>query len=69
MKLIFEWDEVKEIYEKEYMRPEYDFSSMKGAVRGKYYKAYRAGHKVVIHKENGTVSVQYFKLETFGVKS
>ena len=45
------------------MRPEYDFSTMKGAVRGKYHKAYREGHKVVIHKEDGTDSVQYFKLE------
>ncbi|MCX5809771.1 MAG: hypothetical protein NTX36_10445 [Proteobacteria bacterium] len=45
------------------MRPEYDFSTMKGAVRGKYCKAYREGHKVVIHKEDGTDSVQYFKLE------
>jgi hypothetical protein len=44
-------------------RPEYDFSSMKGGVRGKYYKAYREGHKVIIHKEDGTESVQYFKLE------
>jgi hypothetical protein len=48
---------------KDEMRPEYDFSSMKGAVRGKYYKAYRAGHKVVIHNEDGTTSVQYFTLE------
>ena len=53
----------KEISEKEDMKAEYDFSSMKGAVRGKYYKAYRAGHKVVIHEEDGTVSVRYFKLE------
>jgi hypothetical protein len=45
------------------MRAEYDFSAMKGGVRGKYYEAYRAGHKVVIHKEDGTDSVQYFKLE------
>ena len=45
------------------MRPEYDFSTMKGAVRGKYCKAYREGHKVVIHKEDGTDLVQYFKLE------
>ena len=45
------------------MRPEYDFSNMKGAVRGKYYKAYREGHKVVVHKESGTDTVQYFKLE------
>jgi hypothetical protein len=45
------------------MRPEYDFSTMKGAVRGKYYEAYREGHTVVIHKEDGTDSVQYFKLK------
>lgn len=45
------------------MRSEYDFSSMKGAVRGKYYKSYRAGHKVMIHKADGSTSVQYFKLE------
>jgi hypothetical protein len=45
------------------MRPEYDFSTMKERVRGKYYKAYRRGHKVVVHKEDGTDSVQYFKLE------
>ena len=45
------------------MRSEYDFSSMKGAVRGKYYRAYRAGHKVEIHKLDDSTSVQYFKLE------
>jgi hypothetical protein len=45
------------------MRPEYDFSAMKGAVRGKYYKAYREGHMVVVHKEDGTDQVQYFKLQ------
>jgi hypothetical protein len=45
------------------MRAQYDFSRMKGGVRGKYYEAYRKGHKVVIHKEDGTKSVQYFKLE------
>ena len=53
----------KAISGKENMKMEYDFSSLKGAVRGKYYKAYRDGHKVVIHKEDGTTSVQYFKLE------
>ncbi len=53
----------KEILEKEDMKSEYDFSSMKGAVRGKYYKEYRAGHKVKIHQADGTTSVQYFKLE------
>ena len=53
----------KETADRDEMRAEYDFSSMKGAVRGKYYKAYRAGHKVLIHREDGTTSVQYFKLE------
>jgi hypothetical protein len=45
------------------MKPEYDFSTMKGGVRGKYYKAYREGHQIVVHKEDGTDSVQHFKLE------
>ena len=53
----------KTISDKEDMRPEYDFSNMKGGVRGKYYKAYRAGHRVIIHEEAGTTAVQYFKLE------
>jgi len=42
------------------MREEYDFS---GGVRGKHYKAYRNGHNVRIHKEDGTTSVQYFTQE------
>ena len=41
------------------MLPEYDF---RGGVRGKHYKAYRRGHKVKIHKADGTTIVQYFKL-------
>jgi hypothetical protein len=45
------------------MRPEYDFASMKRGVRGKYYKAYRAGHTVKIHKADGTTVVHYFKPE------
>jgi hypothetical protein len=45
------------------MRPEYDFAKMTGGVRGKYHKAYRAGHTVKIHKADGTTVVQYFKLE------
>ena len=45
------------------MRPEYDFKGMAGGVRGKYYKVYRARHTVKIHKANGTIPVQYFKLE------
>jgi len=49
--------------ERDDMRPEYDFKSMKGGVRGKYHKAYRAGHTVKIHKADGTIIVQHFKLE------
>jgi hypothetical protein len=30
------------------MRPEYDFSSMKGGIRGKYYERYRKGSNVVL---------------------
>ena len=44
------------------MLPEYDFKGKKG-VRGKYYRAYRQGHTVRIHREDGTVSVQHFTLE------
>lgn len=45
------------------MRTEYDFRNMKGGVRGKYYKAYRAGHTVKINKADGTMETHYFKLE------
>jgi hypothetical protein len=45
------------------MLPEYDFSHMKGGVRGKYSKAYRNGHTVKIHKTDDTTTVQNFKLE------
>ena len=44
------------------MLPEYDFSGKKG-IRGKYYRAYRRGHSVRIHKVDGSVSVKYFTLE------
>jgi len=39
------------------MRKEYDFS---GGVRGKHAKAYRKGHTVKIHKQDGTIEVHYF---------
>lgn len=39
------------------MRAEYDFSD---GVRGKHYRAYRTGHTVRVHKEDGTETVQYF---------
>ena len=45
------------------MRPEYDFKSMTGGMRGKYHKSYREGHTVKINKANGTTLVQRFKLE------
>ena len=45
------------------MLPECDFKHMKGGVRGKYSKAYRGGHIVEIHKNDGTTIVQRFKLE------
>ena len=45
------------------MLPEYDFTSMKGGKRGKYYEAYRAGHTVKIHKTDGTTVTRYFTLE------
>ncbi|MEK7443019.1 MAG: hypothetical protein AABZ78_19595 [Chloroflexota bacterium] len=48
--------------EDEDMLPEYDFTGKKG-VRGKYYRAYRQGHTVKIHKADGTISTQHFTLE------
>lgn len=55
-------DVPKKTIRDEGLKPEYDFSKMKGGVRGKYYEAYRAGHKVKIHQEDGTTSVQFFSL-------
>jgi glutamine synthetase len=45
------------------MKKEYDFTKMKGGVRGKYYKAYREDHTIKIHKMDGTTIVQHFTLE------
>jgi len=42
------------------MKEEYDFS---GGVRGKHIHAYRQGHAVEIHKEDGTQAVHYFTQE------
>ena len=42
------------------MRDEYDFS---GAVRGKHYRAYRAGHTVHVHKTAGHTETYHFTLE------
>lgn len=44
------------------MLPEYDLSTKTG-VRGKYYRAYRAGHTVQITKADGMVETQYFTLQ------
>ena len=44
------------------LRPEYAFARMKGGVQGKYYKSYRAGHTVKVHKGDGTTTVQHFTL-------
>ncbi len=44
------------------MLPDYNFSGKKG-IRGKYYQAYRNGHTVRVHKEDGTVMTYYFTLE------
>jgi hypothetical protein len=30
------------------LRPEYDFATMKGGVRGKYFERYRAGRNLVL---------------------
>lgn len=45
------------------MAPEYDFSKLKGAVRGKYQKAYQQGHEVRILREDGTTAVHWYGLE------
>lgn len=46
----------KKVSEKKEMRSEYDFCAMGVAERGKYYKAYRAGHKVEVHKALRTLT-------------
>lgn len=48
---------------REKLKIEYDFSKMKGAVRGKYPKAYREGRAAKIHKMDGTTVVLHFRLE------
>lgn len=42
------------------MREEYDFSH---GVRGKHYRAYRAGHIVRVRKADGSVEERHFTLE------
>ena len=42
------------------MREEYDFSQ---GVRGKHYRAYRAGHVVRVGKSDGSIEERHFTLE------
>lgn len=46
------------------LRPEYDFTVLKNGVRGKYHKAYRAGHSIRIHQADGSTIVQHYKFVT-----
>ncbi len=48
------------VEEEQDMLPEYDF---RGGVRGKHYQEYIKGHRVKIHKADGTTEVRYFTLE------
>jgi len=41
----------------EAMLPEYNFD-VEGAVRGKYYKKYRAGHTIEVRHADGSVTVR-----------
>ncbi|PDV97144.1 hypothetical protein [Candidatus Chloroploca asiatica] len=41
------------------MQPEYDFSK---GVRGKHYRAYQRGYKVMIHKTDGTTEERDYTL-------
>ena len=41
------------------IEPVYDFS---GGVRGKHAQAYQQGHRVLIHKSDGTTEMQAFNL-------
>lgn len=44
------------------MQAEYDLSSRKGQ-RGRYYDALQQGYTVRIHEDDGTTTVQHYKLE------
>ena len=44
------------------MKKEYDFTGVAG-IRGKYHEAYRKGHTVTVHNNDGTKTVQYFTQE------
>jgi len=40
------------MHDRDDLRPEYDFASMKSGVRGKYYEQYRGGTKIVRLRTN-----------------
>ena len=42
------------------MKSEYDFTD---GIHSKHYQAYRKGHTVTIHQEDGTTTVQKFTIE------
>jgi hypothetical protein len=41
------------------MLPEYNLADKQG-VRGKYYRAYRQGHTVTVHHEDGTTTTTHY---------
>jgi hypothetical protein len=41
------------------MLPEYNLAEKQG-VRGKYYRAYRQGHTVAVHHEDGTTTTTHY---------
>ena len=45
-----------EVEEEDDMRPEYDFSQLKGRVRGKYVERYRAGTNLVLLEPDVTAA-------------
>jgi len=42
------------------LRPEYDFSTMQGGVRGKYYRALQEGYSIRIHEADGSTEVRHY---------
>ena len=52
-------DNVTHMHDDDEMQPEYDFSK---GVRGKHYRAYQRGYKVVIHKTDGTTEERDYTL-------
>ncbi|MCG8348814.1 MAG: hypothetical protein MI924_13670 [Chloroflexales bacterium] len=46
-------------HEVDEMLPEYDFS---GGVRGKHYRAYQRGYKIIVHKTDGTIEERDYSL-------